>query len=130
MVPPNLTNELAKQRNRNAADRTLMAWVRTCLSLISFGFGLDKIIAAIDRGTKGAGSHAELGVRLVSMAFVILGIAAMAAATVQHRQELRRLRDDFVYVVEQRSIARATAVAITGIGAFALLLLILGLVAR
>ena len=130
MTSPNLANELAKQRNRNAADRTLMAWVRICLSLISFGFGLDKIIAAIDRRTSGAGAHAELGVRLVAMAFVLTGIVAMAAATVQHRQELRRLRDDFVYVPEQRSIARATAVAITGIGAFALLLLLLGLVAR
>jgi len=42
-----LSNELAKQRNRGAADRTLMAWIRTCLSLISFGFGLDEILGAI-----------------------------------------------------------------------------------
>ena len=33
-------------QRRAAAERTLMAWIRTCLSLISFGFGLDKIIAA------------------------------------------------------------------------------------
>ena len=44
----NLTDNLARQRNRDAAERTLMAWIRTCLSLISFGFGLDKIVAAIN----------------------------------------------------------------------------------
>jgi putative membrane protein len=49
--PPsvNITNELAKERNREAAERTLMAWIRTSLSLISFGFGVDKIIGAINR---------------------------------------------------------------------------------
>ena len=44
----NLTDKLARQRNRDAAERTLMAWIRTCLSLIGFGFGLDKIVAAIN----------------------------------------------------------------------------------
>ncbi|MFN9624229.1 MAG: YidH family protein, partial [Cyanobacteriota bacterium] len=39
--PRNLTNELAKERNRDAAERTLMAGIRTSLSLISFGFGVD-----------------------------------------------------------------------------------------
>ena len=51
----NLTNELARQRNRDAAERTLMAWIRTALALISFGFGLDKIIAALDRASGGSG---------------------------------------------------------------------------
>ena len=36
----NLANELARERSRQAADRTLMAWVRTALSLIGFGFGI------------------------------------------------------------------------------------------
>jgi putative membrane protein len=34
---------LAVKRNLMAADRPLMAWVRTALSLISFGFTIYKI---------------------------------------------------------------------------------------
>ena len=36
----NVANEFAKERNRAAAERTLMAWIRTALSLIGFGFGI------------------------------------------------------------------------------------------
>ena len=120
----NLTNELARQRNRDAAERTLMAWIRTCLSLISFGFGLDKIVAAIDRATGDQGPRP--GVISVALAFVFTGILAMAAATVQHLRELRRLRrDDFVYVESPR-IAAATAILITLIGLMAMGVLLSG----
>jgi putative membrane protein len=118
----NLTNELARQRNRDAAERTLMAWIRTCLSLISFGFGLDKIVAAIDRATGDPGPRP--GVITVAMAFVFTGILAMAAATVQHNRELRRLsRQDYVYAESPR-IAAATATLITLIGILAMAILI------
>ncbi len=120
----NLTNELARQRNRDAAERTLMAWIRTCLSLISFGFGLDKIVAAIDRATGDQGPRP--GVISVALAFVFTGILAMAAATVQHVRELRRLRrDDFVYLESPR-IAAATAILITLIGLMAMGVLLSG----
>lgn len=120
----NLTNELARQRNRNAAERTLMAWIRTCLSLISFGFGLDKIIAAIGRDP--AGRLGRLGVTPISLAFVLTGIVAMTAATVQHRRELRRLaRDDYTYQ-EQPRLAAATATVVSLIGVMALVFLLLG----
>jgi uncharacterized membrane protein YidH (DUF202 family) len=36
----NIATELARERTREAADRTLMAWIRTSLSLIGFGFGI------------------------------------------------------------------------------------------
>ena len=39
----NTATELTKERNRLAADRTLMAWIRTALSLIGFGFGIGKV---------------------------------------------------------------------------------------
>jgi putative membrane protein len=119
----NLNNELAKERNRAAAERTMMAWIRTCLSLISFGFGLDKIIGAINRSRFDGSAHASMSVRLVAIGFVLIGILAMAAATRQHLRMLKLIRrDDFVYV-DQRSITVFTAIALTiiGIAAFALL---------
>jgi len=122
----NLTNELAKQRNRDAAERTLMAWIRTCLSLISFGFGLDKIIAAIDRAAASGDVQAQRGVQLVAAGFVLTGILAMVGATIQYRRELRRLHhNDYVYR-DKPQLAAATAVLITLIGVVALLLVAFG----
>ena len=57
------------------------------------------------------------------------GLLAMLAATVQHRQILRRLRrEDFVYR-EEPSIALATAISIALIGILALVLLLAGALA-
>jgi putative membrane protein len=121
-----LADHLARQRNRDAAERTLMAWIRTCLSLISFGFGLDKIVAAINNRPGGGAAHAQLGVRMIAVAFILTGVLAMISATHQHRRNLRRLlREDFTYS-EPASIATATAVMLSLIGLAALLLLLLG----
>ena len=121
-----ITDELAKERNRAAAERTLMAWIRTSLSLISFGFGLDKIVAAIRSSANGGPVHAELSVRLVAVAFVLTGILALLAATQQHRRVLLRLRrSDYTYM-EEPSIALATAVLLTLIGLVTLGLLVAG----
>jgi putative membrane protein len=122
----NLTNELAKERNREAAERTLMAWIRTSLSLISFGFGVDKVIGAINRSRWGASARADLSVRLMAIAFILTGIGALTAATVQHKRILRRLRhDDFVYH-EHTSLGVATALALLTIGCLCLFILIRG----
>jgi uncharacterized membrane protein YidH (DUF202 family) len=41
--PVDLNTELAFQRTRQAADRTLMAWMRSSISMISFGFSIGKL---------------------------------------------------------------------------------------
>ena len=125
-----ITDELAKQRNRDAAERTLMAWIRTCLSLISFGFGLDKIVSAI-RSTNSLGvGHQSWSVQLISYAFVGTGVVAMAAATHVHRKNLKRLsRQEFTYQ-EEPSLAAATAVMITLIGIVAIILLVISSAGR
>ena len=37
-----VTTELARERNREAADRTLLAWIRTSLAMVSLGFGIER----------------------------------------------------------------------------------------
>jgi putative membrane protein len=40
--PLDASTRLAAQRTRLAQERTLMAWIRTCTSLIAFGFTIFK----------------------------------------------------------------------------------------
>jgi putative membrane protein len=122
----NITNELAKERNREAAERTLMAWIRTSLSLISFGFGVDKVIGAINRSRWGASARADLSVRLIAMAFIATGIGALAAATLQHNRILQRLNQGEFTYHPHRSLGTATALALMAIGSLCLVILISG----
>ena len=76
---PNPATELAKERNRAAEERTLMAWIRTSLSLIGFGFGIDRIIAAIQQSLGDAVNPVRL-TRILGLSFVALGTFAMLYA--------------------------------------------------
>ena len=120
----NPNTELAKTRNRAAAERTTLAWIRTALALISFGFGLDKIISAIRVAGGDADPSNDMGLQLMSMGFIGIGIFTLLIAMRQHKRELIRLRNDpYLYREEPSlSIAAASAVLVIGVMAFVLLL--------
>lgn len=107
--------ELAKYRSRAAADRTLMAWMRTSLSLISFGFGIPTIISAIDR------THLKDRINtihfsiIVGLSFISLGIFAMATALREHRRMLTQIKSDR-YIYESSNSAEIVGLALLLIG--------------
>ena len=116
----NITTELARERSRQAADRTLMAWVRTALSLIGFGFAFASFREILLEGGLVRNPHKEFNGALVfGLSFVSLGVLGLLAATIQHwriRQHLKR--DDFYYT-GFRPLVFIMAILLMFIGLFA-----------
>lgn len=91
---PDPATLLAIQRNILAADRTLMAWIRTSLSLIGFGFTLAKIFRALAEEhifVRGPGGNIWTA-EAVGMALLILGVVALTAAIFNYRHDVKQLR--------------------------------------
>ena len=120
LSPPNMQADLARERNRAAAERTLMAWIRTSLSLIGFGFGIDRIVSAIHSLAPAADINSVRFSRILGLAYISLGIYAMVVAAREHRQELRRIQRQGNYTyTPRRSLGLTVAVAMVCIGVFA-----------
>lgn len=113
--PYNLNNELAKERTRAAADRTLMAWIRTALSLIGFGFGIPTIVRTLETTRIGAHLNPHHFTNVVGLSFIGVGMFAMAAALKEHRRTLKRIQSDrFLY--ESSKTAEIVGIALLLVG--------------
>ncbi|MGV2827992.1 YidH family protein [Myxosarcina sp. GI1(2024)] len=118
--PPNIQAELAKERNRAAAERTLMAWIRTSLSLIAFGFGIDSVVTAIFSFQAVQDINRVRFSRLFGLAFIGLGVYALVTAAIEHRQELLRIQRNADYIYKsRRSLGLTVAAGLICIGAIA-----------
>jgi putative membrane protein len=84
------STELALDRTRLAHERTMMAWIRTSASMISFGFGIYKFFDYFpaDRPIhQGFVTPRRFAIFLIST-----GLLVLIGAVVQHWSELRILR--------------------------------------
>lgn len=115
--PPNIQAELAKERNRAAAERTLMAWIRTSLSLIGFGFGIASVVSSIMNFQELRDVNKVRTSGIFGLAFIGLGVYALIAAIIEHRQELKRIQRNADYLFRpRRSIGLTVATGLICIG--------------
>jgi putative membrane protein len=116
--PLDAATRLAVQRTRLAQERTLMAWIRTSTSLIAFGFTIFKFFEYL--ATNERRREPILSPWVLGMMMILLGLAGLALAWIQHRQEMKALRAEVGPM--PYSIAGIMAVFIAGLGAIALIL--------
>ncbi|MBZ5537803.1 MAG: DUF202 domain-containing protein [Acidobacteriia bacterium] len=108
----------ALEGTRLAYERTLMAWVRTAVSLISFGFTIYKFFQYMqERG--GAQVGHIITPRGLGMFMIGTGLFTLLAATLEHWRSRKRLHQQLTGM--QVSLAAALAVLISSLGILALI---------
>jgi putative membrane protein len=93
-VPLPSSNELAMERTWLAHERTLMAWVRTATSMISFGFTIYKFFQfQADKAEPGKhGVYGMFSPRDFALVMVSIGLLSLLTATISHRRDVRGIR--------------------------------------
>jgi len=122
--PFSLTNELARERNREAADRTLLAWIRTSLAMISLGFGIERLGQAALAFDGRMIGFSPLKTRLFGAALIALGIAATMAGMWEHKRVLRSVSQEDYRYTDRPPIARYMGIALVVVGLAALAMML------
>ncbi|MGB3200255.1 MAG: DUF202 domain-containing protein [Nodosilinea sp.] len=107
------TNELAKERNRGAAERTINSWIGHCINLIGFGFALEQISRRLRlRFPAGNPLFSEAATHLTSILFIILGLGLLGLALMQHRLAIAALEQEAYVLLSINTLNRIVVAAI------------------
>ncbi len=112
MANLNPQDELARERNHLAADRTLLSFLRSSLTLVSLGVGVDQVISAI------APTRLDIDawVHGFSLALIALGVVTLGLANQDYQREIQRLQAPVYRYTPRWSLAGTTGLVILGMG--------------
>ncbi|WOD40046.1 YidH family protein [Nodosilinea sp. E11] len=113
----NPQDELARDRNHLAADRSLLSFARSSLTLIGFGVGIDQVVSAIAP----AGRFIDLWAYGLSLLLVGLGVVTLALAIRDYQGEMQRLQAPVYRYTPRPALGSTTGLAVLVVGTLAFL---------
>lgn len=113
---PDIATELALARTRAAYERTMMSWIRTATSLITFGFSIYKFFQLEAPAARRQDNL--IGARGFAFMLVTIGLVSLVLATIEQRRNIRALGAG--YSGNHRSLALLLAALISLLGIAAL----------
>lgn len=126
-VTPSVSNHFAWVRTQLGLQRTLMASVRTAVSLIGFGFTVAQFFKRMQ------GESAEhFGVELprnLGLVLILAGVLSLAVATWQYRNAMGYLRSDEFSSIAGAEIVRGRSSLHTSTYLSALAVMLIGMAA-
>ncbi len=105
---------LALIRTAFSAERSLMAWLRTSVSLYTFGFSLSKFFDFL--GSQTEGTHIWAGPQGLGFGLICLGILVLTLATFGHLRRFRKMKQLGLPILSRFSLPISAAVALLTIG--------------
>jgi putative membrane protein len=118
-LPPNLPPKIDRQREHQANERTFLAWLRTSIALIGFGFAIARFGLFINQlelalGQERTSPSPVINSENLGIALVVLGIVAIAIAAWRYNQVFWQIeRGDYR---PNRLVVWATTVLVMALG--------------
>ena len=124
---PDASTKLSIERTVAAHERTMLAWVRTATSLISFGFSIQQFFRIARANAPEAGRL--IGPTEVGLMMIFIGLLSLLLATLEHRSAIQSLKirypvtDHYPDIPRSPARVMAALIALLGLVALASMLL-------
>ena len=118
-----LREPAALVRTAISSEQTLMSWIRTCLSMFSFGFSITQFFRYLEQRQQVA--QLSAGPRLLGLSLVGVGILALLLALLEHVLRIKSMKEQGLPPGSASFLPLGSALALLVIGILALLSILL-----